>query len=202
LEEINMNSLDVRRALFERMIPFNHKLAPLFIRDSLHSIIPEGTEHIFVMGIGSNVINGDSLGPFVGTLLHNLYPKHLTIFGNLQSPLDAQTLVPQVSGITLPKNSFVIAIDSVLGSERIVNSIVVRDGSILPGSGLGKNLPPIGDCSIMGVVLENNPTLECSLLSTNLHLIYTMATNIAKGISLAVRQYYKYPSIHPLLQHG
>jgi putative sporulation protein YyaC len=196
-----MNALDIRLSLFERMIPFNHKLAPLFIRDSLYSIIPDGTEHIFVIGIGSNVINGDSLGPFVGTLLHNLYPNHLSVFGNLQSPLDAQTLVPQVSRITLPQNSFVIAIDSVLGSERLVNSIVVRDGSLLPGSGLGKNLPPIGDCSIMGVVLENNPTLECSLLSTNLHFIYTMATNIAKGISLAVRQYYKYPSHHPILHH-
>ncbi|MBV7506594.1 spore protease YyaC [Bacillus sp. sid0103] len=196
-----MNGLDVKRALFERMIPFNHKLAPLFIRDSLHSIIPEGTEHIFVMGIGSNIINGDSLGPFVGTLLQNLYPKHLTVVGNLLSPLDAQALVPRVSRITLPKNSFVIAIDSVLGSKRFVNSIVVRDSSLLPGSGLGKNLPPIGDCSIMGVVLDNDPTMECSIFSTNLHLIYTMATNIAKGISLAVRQYYKYPSDHPILHH-
>ncbi|WP_051633765.1 spore protease YyaC [Bacillus sp. UNC41MFS5] len=196
-----MNALNVRLDLFEKIIPFNHKLAPLFIRDSLHSIIPEGTEHIFVIGIGSNIINGDSLGPFVGTLLHNLYPQHLTVVGNLQSPLDGQTLVPKVSQITLPQNSFVIAIDSVLGSERIVNSIVVRDGSLLPGSGLGKKLPAIGDCSIMGVVLENDPTLECSLLSTNLHLIYTMATNIAKGISLAIRQYYKYPSCHPLLQN-
>jgi putative sporulation protein YyaC len=193
-----MNGLDVKCALFERMIPYNHKLAPLFIRDSLHSIIPEGTEHIFVMAIGSNVINGDSLGPFVGTFLQNLYPKHLTVLGNLQSPLDAQTLVPQISLISLPKNSFVIAIDSVLGSKRFVNSIVVRDSSLLPGSGLGKNLPPIGDCSIMGVVMENDPALECSLLSTNLHLIYTMATNIAKGVSLAVRQYYKYPSHHPI----
>jgi putative sporulation protein YyaC len=195
----NRTSMDVRVAMFDRIVPFNHKLAPLFIRDTLHSLIPEGTQHIYVMGIGSNVINGDSLGPFVGTLLHNLYPNHLTILGNLQSPLDAQTLVPKLSRITLPENSFVIAIDSVLGSEGIADSIVVRDGSLLPGSGLGKKLPSIGDCSIMGVVLENNPALECSLLSTNLHLIYTMATNIAKGISLAVRQYYHYPSQQPIL---
>lgn len=193
-------SLDVRHALSERIIPFNDRLAPLFIRDSLHSLIPEGTEHIYVIGIGSNVISGDSLGPFVGTLLHNLYPKHLSVIGNLESPLDAQTLIPQVSR-TLPQNSFVIAIDSVLGSERIVNTIVVRDGSLLPGAGLGKKLPPMGDCSIMGVVLEYDPRLECSLLSTNLHLIFTMATNIAKGISLAVRQYYKYPSLHPILHY-
>lgn len=196
-----MNALDVKYTLSEKIIPFNHKLAPLFIRDSLYSLLPEGTEHIFVMGIGSNVINGDSLGPFVGTLLQNLYSNHLTVFGNLQFPLDAQTLEPRISRMTLPKNSFIIAIDSVLGSERLVNSIIVRNGLMLPGSGLGKSLPPIGDCSIMGVVLENDPLLESSLLSTSLHLIYTMAMNIAKGISLAVRQYFKYPSQHPILHN-
>lgn len=195
----NCNTADLKLSLYEKIFPFNHRLGPLFIRDTLFSLIPEGTEHIYVIGIGSNVINGDSLGPFVGTLLQNLYPNHLTVKGNLQFPLDAQNLVSEFSRITLPPKSFVIAIDSVLGSQGIVNSIVVQEGSLLPGSGLGKKLPPIGDCSIMGVVLENNPSLESSLFATNLHLIYTMATNIAKGISLAVRQYYKYPSVHPIL---
>ncbi|KKI90603.1 sporulation protein [Bacillus sp. SA1-12] len=185
--------------MLEGIIPYNHKLAPLFIRNTLYSLIPEGTEHIYVIGIGSNLINGDSLGPFVGTLLHDLYPKHLSILGNLQSPLDATNLVPKVSQFNLPENSFVIAIDSVLGSEGIVNSIVIRDGSMQPGKGLGHNLPSIGDCSIMGVVLENNPGLETSLFYTSLHLIYKMATNIAKGISLAIRQFFHYPSNHPLL---
>ncbi|MEH7072728.1 spore protease YyaC [Neobacillus drentensis] len=195
-----MNALDVKYTLSERMIPYNHRLAPLLIRDSLFSLLPEGTEHIFVMGIGSNVISGDSLGPFVGTLLHDLYPHNLTVFGNLQFPLDAQTLEAQISRITLPQNSFVIAIDSVLGSEKIVNSIIIRDRSLMPGSGLGKSLPPIGNCSIMGVVLENDPLQKSSLFTTNLYLIYTMASNIAKGISLAVRQYYKYPAHHPILK--
>ncbi|OAS88610.1 hypothetical protein A6K24_16160 [Metabacillus litoralis] len=185
--------------MLEGIIPYSHKLAPLFIRNTLYNLIPEGTEHIYVVGIGSNLINGDSLGPFVGTLLQDMYPNHLTVLGNLKSPLDATTIVPRFSGIALPNNSFVVAIDSVLGSEGIVNTIVVREGSLRPGSGLGHNLPSIGDCSVMGVVLENDPAVESSLFYTNLHLIYTMATNIAKGISLAIRQYFKYPSDHPIL---
>ncbi|RBW68330.1 spore protease YyaC [Bacillus taeanensis] len=186
--------------MFEEIIPYNHKLAPLFIRNTLHALIPEGTEHIYVVGIGSNLINGDSLGPFVGTLLRDLYPDHLTVRGNLQSPLDATTLVPEISRMILPKNSFVIAIDSVLGTAKTLNSIVVREGALLPGAGLNQHLPPIGDCSIMGVVLENNPAIEKGeLFYTNLHLIYTMAANIAKGISLAVRQYFNYPSNQPIL---
>lgn len=184
------------------MIPYNHKLAPLMIRNQLHSLIPEGTQHIYVIGIGSNLISGDSLGPFVGTLLSNLFPDHLTVIGNLQSPMDAKSLVPNYARLSLPDNSFVVAIDSVLGSTGYVNSIVIRESSLLPGIGLGNQLPPIGDCSVMGVVLENDPTLQTSLFYTNLHLIYTMATNIAKGISLAIRQYFNYPSNHPILLNG
>jgi len=182
-----------------KMIPYNHTLAPLFIRDALFSLIPERTEHIYVIGIGSNQISGDSLGPFVGTLLYDIYPNHLTIIGDLQNPIDASTILSEISRLRLPKNTFIVAIDSVLGSEELLNSIVVQNGAIRPGQGLGKILPSIGDCRVMGVVLENDPVRNESLLCTNLHLIYTMATNIAKGISLAVRQYYKYPAQHPVL---
>ncbi|MGM7722453.1 spore protease YyaC [Metabacillus sp. Hm71] len=196
---LNNHEMNRKRAMLEGIIPYNHKLAPLFIRNTLYSLIPEGTEHIYVVGIGSNLINGDSLGPFVGTLLQDLYPEHLSIIGNLQSPLDATTLVPKVSQVTFSENSFVIAIDSVLGSEGIVHSIVVRGGSLQPGKGLGRKLPSIGNCSIMGVILENDSGLEASLFYTSLHLIYKMAMNIAKGISLAIRQFFHYPSDHPLL---
>jgi putative sporulation protein YyaC len=180
-------------------IPYYHRLAPLFIRQALYSLIPEGTQHIYVIGIGSSRINGDSLGPFVGTLLKNSYPDHLTVLGNLQSPLDAITLVSEVTTYPFRKNSFVLAVDSVFGSEDMVNSIVVNEGAIIPGVGLGNSLPPIGDSSITGIVLENDPALKNSLLCTDLNLIYTMATSIAKGISLTIRQYFKYPSDQPIL---
>ncbi|MDF2904117.1 MAG: hypothetical protein K0S25_1755 [Bacillus sp. (in: firmicutes)] len=196
---MHVDLVDGNLTMVERIIPYNHRLAPLFIRDTLYSLIPEGTQHIYVVGIGSNRINGDSLGPFVGTLLYDLYPSHLTVLGNLHDPLDATTIIPAFSQITIPNNSFVVAIDSVLGTEGLLNKIVVREGSLLPGIGLGNRLSPIGDCSVMGVVLEHDPTVECSLLCTNLNLIYTMATNIAKGISLAIRQYYRYPSDSPIL---
>lgn len=181
------------------VIPYNLRLAPLFIRQALYSLIPEGTQHIYVMGIGSSRISGDSLGPFVGTLLKNSYPEHLTVLGNLQSPLDATRIVPDVTTFSFRKNSFVLAVDSVFGSEEMVNSIVVNEGPIVPGIGLGNNLPSIGNCSITGVVLENDPALKNSLLCTDLNLIYTMATSIAKGISLTIRQYFKYPADQPIL---
>ncbi|MFJ5762262.1 spore protease YyaC [Neobacillus sp. NPDC093182] len=183
------------------VIPYNDRLAPLYIRQALYSLIPDETEHIYVIGIGSSRINGDSLGPFVGSLLKNNFSDHLTVLGNLQAPLDATTLVPELGQLSFRKNSFVLAIDSVLGSEEYVNSIVVKDGPMVPGVGLGNILPPIGNCSITGVVLENDPALKNSLLCTDLNLVYTMATSIAKGISLTVRQYFKYPSYQPILTY-
>lgn len=96
-------------------------------------------------------------------------------------------------------NCFVIAVDSVVGTVDLINTIVVREGSLLPGVGLGNSLPPIGDCSIMGVTVDKDRPIETSLTYSNLHIIYKMATNIAKGISLAVRLYFKYPSSHPVL---
>lgn len=195
----NSKITDRKSTMYNRIIPYNQKLAPLFIRDALFSLIPDGTKRIYVVGIGSNQISGDSIGPFVGTLLKDLFPGHLTVLGNLQNPLDATTLVPELSQITFPNNSFVIAIDSVFGSDRIVNSIVIREGSLQPGIGIGNKLPPVGDCSVMGVVLKHKTAKESSLLYTNLHMVYTMATLIAKGISLTVRQYFSYPSNHPIL---
>ncbi|MDQ1002474.1 putative sporulation protein YyaC [Neobacillus niacini] len=184
-----------------KVIPYNDRLAPFYIRQALYSIIPDETEHLYVIGIGSSRINGDSLGPFVGSLLKNNFPDRLTVFGNLQAPLDATTLIPALGQLSFRKNSFIIAIDSVLGSEEFVNSIVVRDGPIVPGIGLGNILPPIGNCNITGVVLENDSALKNSLLCTDLNLVYTMATSIAKGISLTVRQYFKYPSYQPILTY-
>jgi putative sporulation protein YyaC len=186
------------RTTMKEVIPYNHKLAPLLIRQTLYSLIPQGVEHIYVIGIGSNRISGDSLGPFVGTLLYNICPSHLTVLGNLKSPLDATTLVPTLTPFIFRNNSFVLAIDSVMGNEDMVNSIVVNEGSLVPGRGLGNILPAIGDCSISGVVLQNDPALKNSLLCTDLNLIYTMATSIAKGIALTVRQYFKYPSDSPI----
>lgn len=184
--------------IHQGVIPYNHNIAPLLIRNALFHQIPKTTEHIYVVGIGSNQINSDSLGPFVGTLLQHKFPDHLSVLGNLQYPLDATNLMSEYAKISLPPNSFVIAIDSVLGSKNIVQSIVIKNGPLRPGEGLGKQFPLIGDCSIMGIVLEKDVVDHSNLFHTNLHLIYTMTTNIAKGISLAVRQFFQYSSNYPI----
>lgn len=196
---LNHYEVDGKLDICQGFIPYNYKLAPLYIRNILHTLIPASTQSIYVLGIGSNRITGDSLGSFVGTLLHNLYPSHMKILGSLASPLDATTLGHELSRTKFPKKSFVITVDSVLGTIETKNSMLIRKGPFKPGAGLGHHFPSIGDCSVMGIVHEKDVSAESSLIFTNLHLIYTMAINIAKGISLAVRQFFNYPSDQPLL---
>ncbi|WP_028400256.1 spore protease YyaC [Ectobacillus panaciterrae] len=180
------------------LISYENKLAPLVIRNNILPLIPKETRHIYVLCIGSNRINGDSVGPFVGTLLHGIFSQHLTIMGTLQHPLDATTLEVGIRNLLLPRNSYVIAVDSVSGTEETVHSIVVREGPLVPGSGVGHVLPPVGDCSIMGIVINDGPNVKQGLPYTSLHLIYTMASSIAKGIALTARQHFQYPSDSPI----
>ncbi|OQP07800.1 spore protease YyaC [Geobacillus sp. 46C-IIa] len=180
-----------------RPIPYSDPLAPLLIRNELFSLLPAHTRHLTVVCIGSNRINGDSLGPFVGTLLENVYPDHLTVIGTLQEPVDATNL-RFVHERLNERGSYVLAIDSIVGPRPFVHTIAIRPGALAPGTALGKSLPRIGDVSIMGVMMEETADMS-TLPYTNLHIVYQMAKVIALGLSLTVRQRYGYESSAPLL---
>ncbi|NNV05162.1 spore protease YyaC [Geobacillus sp. MMMUD3] len=180
-----------------RPIPYSDPLAPLLIRNELFSLLPAHIGHLTVVCIGSNRINGDSLGPFVGTLLENVYPDHLTVIGTLQAPVDATNL-RFVHERLNERGSYVLAIDSIVGPRPFVHTIAIRPGALAPGTALGHSLPSIGDLSIMGVMMED--TADMSVLPyTNLHIVYQMAKVIAVGLSLTVRQRYGYETSAPLL---
>ncbi|GLH63454.1 spore protease YyaC [Parageobacillus sp. G301] len=177
---------------------YDNPLAPLLIRNYLFSSIPEYVDHLVVLCIGSNRINGDSLGPFVGTLLSGLYPKHMTIIGNLKRPVDATNIKEIVKQFPASPSTYTLAIDSVVGISDYIHTIVVRNGALTPGSALDKNLPSVGDISIMGVMMEDCENIA-TLSYTNLHIVYQMAKAIALGISLTVRQRFGYESTSSIL---
>ncbi|CAM4198031.1 DUF1256 domain-containing protein [Geobacillus stearothermophilus] len=81
-----------------KSILYSDPLAPLLIRNELFSLLPAHISRLTVVCIGSNRINGDSLGSFVGTLLENAYPDHLTVIGNLESLSMQRTSVVFPSG--------------------------------------------------------------------------------------------------------
>lgn len=179
-------------------ISYNDPLAPLLIRNYLFSLLPPYVDHLVVIGIGSNRINGDSLGPFVGTLLANLYPKHMTVIGNLKQPVDATNIKETIKQIRTTPSTYTVAIDSVVGVSDYIHTIVIRAGALAPGSALGKQLPAVGDISIMGVMMEDCEGVG-TLPYTNLHIVYQMAKAIALGISLTVRQRFGYEPASSIL---
>jgi len=181
-----------------QLISYDNRLAPLLIRNNLFACLPPTTEQIILLCIGSNRINGDSLGPFVGTLLTGLYPQHLTVIGTLKEPLDATNLEKTVNRLDIPPSTCVLAVDSVIGMQSYVHTIAIRPGPLAAGSALQKNLPAVGDVSIMGVMLEENTELN-ELPYTNLHVVYQMARSIAAGIALTVRQRFSYETTAPVL---
>jgi putative sporulation protein YyaC len=122
----------------------------------------------------------------------------MKVIGNLRNPIDAPRL-SAAAGFTHNRNHFIIAIDSIIGTKNHIHDIIIRQGPLSPGSGLGKKLPSVGDISIMGVVTEDETDTFHSLSYTNLHIIYQMARSISTGIALAVRQLFSYPSDTPLI---
>ncbi|MCM3584304.1 spore protease YyaC [Mesobacillus maritimus] len=180
-------------------ISYKKPYAPMLIRNHLFTIIPKETKYIYVMAIGSNSIIGDSIGPFVGTLLTGQYPKHLTVIGTLASPLDATTLETRIEEVHFPNNSFVIAVDSAIGPPSYVQSIVITKQPLQPGKALHHELPTVGHCGILAVMLENQKNIASKLIYSDLNVAYSMARTIALGISLAVRQFYQYPAEQPIL---
>ncbi|MCP8967482.1 spore protease YyaC [Ectobacillus ponti] len=180
-------------------IPYDHALAPLLIRNRLFACMPEHLQSLTVLCIGSNRVNGDSLGPFVGTLLQGLYPERLTVVGSLREPVDALNLKETLQRLAVPADGLLLAVDSIAGTEQYLHQIMVRPGALQPGSGIGTVLPAAGDVSLMGVVMEESENVMRSLSYTSLHVIYEMARAIAGGISLAVRQRFGYEAQAPLL---
>jgi len=179
-------------------ISYSDPLAPLLIRNELFSLLPAHIDHLTVVCIGSNRINGDSLGPFVGTLLDNAYRDHVTVIGTLERPVDATNIERVHQQLLKNPNSYVLAVDSIVGPRPFVHTIAIRPGALAPGTALGKSLPRIGDVSIMGVMMEETADMS-TLPYTNLHIVYQMAKVIALGLSLTVRQRYGYEPSAPLL---
>ena len=110
-------------------------------------------EELVFLCIGSDRITGDSLGPLIG---HRLAKEHLNrccIYGTLANPVHALNLQETVESVKKEHpNSLTVAIDASLGSKKHQGFVTVGQGSLEPGLGVKKKLPPVGDISITGIV--------------------------------------------------
>lgn len=146
-----------------------------------------GAQPIIVC-IGTDRSTGDALGPLVGTQLERDLAGMATVFGTLDRPVHAGNLnecLLRMRQFAFPKAVF--AVDACLGSLESVGTVTVGPGPLRPGAGVNKNLPPIGDFYLTGVVNVGGFMEYFVLQNTRLSLVVRMAKVIADGISVGLR---------------
>lgn len=142
-------------------------------------------ENTVIICIGTDRSIGDSLGPLVGTMLKNSDLK-LPVYGTLSKPIHALNIYESLETIRdkHPKSNF-LAIDACLGAKNNIGNIHVKEGPILPGKGVGKKLPEIGNYSIVGIVDQIDEHNKFSFNNIRLNFIVELAEIISLSIILS-----------------
>lgn len=142
--------------------------------------------------IGSDRATGDCFGPIVGSKLLQTFtntPSHLAvpaIYGTLQKPVHAVNLSAVIKQIytTLP-NAYIIAIDASLGIRRHIGYVTFGAGPLLPGIGVQKKLPGIGNSAITGIVNLAGQNSHVTLQTTQLSTVVELALFVSEAITEA-----------------
>lgn len=172
----------------KREIEVGYKYPERILKRELMKLIGafDGYNTINVVCIGSDRATGDCLGPLVGTFLENgIKNDFIKVYGTLELPVHALNLSDLVEKIN-KENSLTIAVDASLSNPEEVGKIVVRKGAIAPGSGIGKELPQVGDISITGVVNIFGPLSDILITTTRLSIVYNLSKTIAKSLKSAL----------------
>ena len=82
----------------------------------------------------------------------------------------------------LHPHALVIAIDASLGQKKHLGYVTIGNGALYPGAGVQKNLPPVGDIHITGIVNIAGMLEHLTLQTTRLSTVVALADVIAGGI--------------------
>lgn len=122
--------------------------------------------------IGTDRSTGDSLAPYVGTLLENKV-QTMGLYGNIKSPIHALNLIDFFENF---KSKYYICIDAcICNSYENITQLRFSKNKLSPGKGLGKKLGSYGNCCIYGYVATKGDSFN----SVRLHTIMQMAQNMA-----------------------
>ena len=92
---------------------------------------------------------------------------------------------------TFFNNPFIIAVDACLGRMENVGSIQLGNGSLQPGAGVNKELPPVGQVHITGIVNVGGFMEYMVLQNTRLNLVMRLADVIVSGLSKTISEFRK-----------
>ena len=146
--------------------------------------------------IGTDRSTGDALGPLVGNKLMEWRERPFEVIGTLEDPVHASNLKQAIHSIdTRFPVRHVVAVDACLGRLENVGSITLGSGSLRPGAGVNKNLPPVGDCFITGTVNVGGFMEYFVLQNTRLSFVMRMSEAISQAIRQAFDLYERSSSI-------
>lgn len=166
---------------------FSWDLTHRLERHMVKNMIPK-----ILLCIGTDRSTGDCLGPLIGTKISALRQSFFTVYGTLDEPVHAGNLQEKIKEISQTHyKPFIIAIDACLGSLENIGCVSLGDGSLQPGAGVNKTLPPVGNIHITGTVNVGGFMEYLVLQNTRLNLVMRIADVIADGLSAAVPDYHK-----------
>ena len=149
-----------------------------YLFSELQPIISENRPIIFLC-IGTDRSTGDSLGPLIGYLCKS----KIHIYGSLENPIHAKNLSDVINKINVAfKRPYIIAIDSCLGKIHNIGKIYINKKPLRPGLALNKDISPVGDMSILGIVNISGNFEFLVLQNTRLYMVMQLADIISKGI--------------------
>ena len=135
-------------------------------------------KNVVFVCIGTDRSTGDSLGPLVGTYLEAI--GFTNVLGTVDDPVHAMNLEEKLIGIDSKKK--IIAIDACLGQVHSVGAYQAQKGPLKPGAGVNKDLPPVGNYHITGIVNVGGFMEYFVLQNTRLSLVMKMAREIVHAI--------------------
>jgi len=140
-----------------------------------------------IVCIGTDLSIGDSLGPLTGTMLTEK-DVNTFVYGKFNSLITAKRVIEMKGFIdSAHKYTKTLVIDAAIGKKEDIGNIKISVAPLKPGLGARKNLPSIGDISIIGVVAEKSGANYSFLNLTRLSPIYKMS----KILSTAIEKYVK-----------
>lgn len=147
------------------------------LESSINNIAKPYKKVIFVC-IGTDRSTGDCYGPMVGTFLKR---QGFNVYGTLHNPVHAKNLELVLSNIDL-ENNLIIAVDACLGKIESIGKIRSSNTPINPGSAVDKQLPRVGDVSIIGIVAESSAIPFMTLQNVRLSFVFNLAKTTTEAI--------------------
>lgn len=163
---------------------FAAQFARLIVEQKRHF----GREAILFLGIGSDRITGDCLGPLVGYKLEKMKNRNFLVEGTLAKPVHAMNLQETVERVgRMCPSPLIVALDASVGSVDHLGLITLANGGLQPGLGVNKCFPEVGHISITGIVTSDEVEEPFYLQQIPLSMVMEMADCICQGIVMGMK---------------